>query len=65
VRASVTFGETSWLLFGAVLGGAATYAMLYGLTLIARLMRACNSAAAASSIQPERASHVPEPRISD
>jgi hypothetical protein len=61
----VTFGETSWLLFGAVLGGIAAYATIYGITLIARLVRPRNSATIAPSTRPERPSDVPEPRISD
>jgi hypothetical protein len=41
----VSFGEMSWLLFGAVLGGAPTYAIPAAITLIARLMRYRRSAA--------------------
>ena len=64
VRACVTFGETSWLLFGAVLGGIGAYATLHGITLIARLVRPRNSATTSPSTRPKRPSDVPEPRIS-
>jgi hypothetical protein len=54
----VSFGEMSWLLFGAVLGGAPTYAIPAAITLIARLMRYRRSAARQRPAlpAPERAS---------
>ena len=62
----MAFGEVLWLLFGAVIGVTTAYAIPYGMTLIARLMRPRNSAAAASSTPaPERVSDAPKPRTSD
>src|SRR5688572_28224768 len=63
---SVTFGEMLWLLFGALIGATAAYAIPYAIGLIARLMRPRNSSASAPSTPaPERAADVPKPRISD
>jgi hypothetical protein len=38
-EATMTFGEVSWLLFGAALGGVAAYAIPVGITLVELLMR--------------------------
>jgi hypothetical protein len=43
----MTFGETSWLLLAAILGGVAAYAIPLGMILIERLIR--HRAAAVSS----------------
>ena len=62
----MTLGDMLWLLFGAVLGAAAAYAIPYGISLVARLTRSHNSAAVAPSTPaPERVSDASEPRISD
>jgi hypothetical protein len=37
-KATMTFGEVSWLLLGAALGGVAAYAIAAGITLVERLM---------------------------
>jgi hypothetical protein len=49
----------SWLLFGAVLGGAPTYAIPAAITLIARLVRSRTSAARQPTAlpAPQRAAH--------
>jgi hypothetical protein len=65
-RTSVTIGEMSWLLFGAVLGATAAYAIAVGITVVARLIRLCNSTAAApNTLASERGSDAPKPRITD
>jgi hypothetical protein len=62
----VTFGEMSWLLFGAVLGGAPAYAIAAAITLIERLMRSRISAAAPPSTPArERALYALKLRVSD
>ena len=52
----------SWLLFGAVLGGAPTYAIAAAITLIERLMRYRSSAR--GSAQHSRRGSAPYPRSS-
>jgi len=56
----------SWLLFGAVLGGAPAYAIAAVITLIERFMRSRASAAAAPSAPArEHALYALKLRVSD
>ena len=63
---TVTLGEMLWLLFGAVLGAAAAYAIPYGITLVGRLTRSHGSAMVPPSTPaPERVADASKPSVSD
>jgi len=68
VEGLVTFGEMSWLLLGALLGGAPAYGIAAAITLIERLVRRRVSAAAPpppSTPAWERALYAVKLRVSD